>query len=104
MHSAGGFYFRNRGKSTTQRKRMMRKQSSALIIFAALIVLIALGYGRSSAEQSTPVKAQHWEYKQIEGGVEMEQFNNLGKEGWELVSVYSLNELAHGSVFKRPSN
>ena len=46
-----------------------------------------------------------WEYKHFNSKLSETELNNLGKEGWELVShtaIYAWGELKQYYVFKRP--
>ncbi len=82
----------------------MRNGSTAAIAFMALAVLIVMGYNHdTSAQQLSAAKLQHWKYKAVDGLVDVDQFNDLGGEGWELVTVHPLGGSLQ-AVFKKPIN
>jgi hypothetical protein len=61
----------------------MRLRRTWFAILAIMIVLFAFGWSSPAQKQNSSKTA--WEYKEISGGEY--QINQLGAQGWELVSV-----------------
>jgi hypothetical protein len=57
------------------------------ILFGAVVVLlvgVVFLYGQSQRPASASVQLTHWEYKNVNC---TDDFNSLGNDGWDLVSV-----------------
>lgn len=65
------------------------------ILLAIALVVLAFTVGFTFQRSQT-----QWEYK-VESGISEKNFNNLGSQGWEIVSCGSFNGGMPYCVFKR---
>ena len=78
-----------------------------LLLGALLITLGLISTQTQTGGQSAP-EAARWEYKVVNhspylrhGGSDLNRFNGLGKDGWELAGSYPIKGEVFVSVFKR---
>jgi uncharacterized membrane protein YfbV (UPF0208 family) len=81
----------------------MRASISAILAILVLMTLgwLATGHSSSTAQEPPPRAAAQWEYH-IENSLNAAGFNDLGRDGWELVAVSRLPNVKAVAVFKRP--
>lgn len=81
---------------------MQFNRSVGLVILGITLGSLAVGVRRSSGQ--APVRPTTWEYK-IENTVsyaEEKEFNDLGKDGWELtIAIQRKNHADVTYIFKR---
>ena len=71
----------------------MKRVIFSLVVVAAIAIsaVVVTSCGNVQAKSGSVAKAENWEYKQLDfnydNGGHRQDFNSLGKEGWELVSV-----------------
>jgi hypothetical protein len=73
---------------------------AAVVITLGLLVLNRM-LPRSVAQIPNAVQIDQWEYK-VDADVLGPTPNRLGKEGWELVTVWVQGEVAVRAIYKRP--
>ena len=69
------------------------------VCIALIASLVVMGYA-AKVDRSTI----HWEYKVLENSWDATQMNDLGSQGWELVTVDSSRGDHVRAFFKRPTN
>ena len=65
----------------------MKAKGSWLIFIVAVVALCLASWTGSGQEQRTRHQRSVWEYKSIQGKLDDAQLNQLGSEGWELLTV-----------------
>jgi hypothetical protein len=76
-------------------------QNFRTLIVAAVIVLGMVMLNRAIPQQiPNAVQIDQWEYRLDRDNFTEEKANSLGKEGWELVTVYAQGGVR--SIYKRP--
>jgi len=74
------------------------KKNAILLVLAIILLTMAL-ISCSKAQAQTFVQ-ERWEYRSINNSGSTEGFNDLGREGWELVTVTGSNSV-YRFYFKR---
>jgi len=77
-------------------RRSVTASATAVLVAACLIAFTALGGSAEEIPKKVPLK---WEYHKE--SVSSGNFNELGKDGWELVAVTSYPNGAVVAYFKR---
>jgi hypothetical protein len=79
-------------------------RSFGLGIAAAIVLAVILNVARTSAQVAVPADRPRWQYKCQEASYPDDvSMSNLGKDGWELVTITHVREGAFVCVFKRKS-
>jgi hypothetical protein len=75
------------------------RRISPFIAAALLMAVCLVGFASIGRTAQQGQQAVRWEYKVVEGEI---NFNALGSEGWELVTVYPGFKAGIYAYFKRP--
>ena len=78
----------------------MSQNLRTLMVAAVIIALASLALNRSTGQIPNAVQIDQWEYHYDDKGTA--NANSLGKEGWELVTVWVQNDVSVRAIYKRP--
>lgn len=82
----------------------MNVSSRVPSVLLLVLCLVGVGFALGKADAQVPAKevpAVRWEYKVIQANPSDARFNQLGREGWELVSVAISPDNLTACSFKR---
>ena len=80
----------------------MKRIIFSFVVVAAIAVsaVVVTSCGNANAQGGGSAKSERWEYTDVYY-YDKDAFNQLGKQGWELVTYGGCMNSCHGFVFKR---